>query len=42
MLMLVIVAALFFLAAFANVQRFRRGEVEKVAVKTSTPAPRAQ
>jgi hypothetical protein len=41
-LMLVVVGALFFLAAFANVQRFRRGDVETVAVKTPTPTPRTQ
>ena len=41
--MLVVLGALFSLAVFADVQRFRRADVETVVVKTATsPTPRAQ
>ena len=41
--MLIIIGALALLAAFANVQRFRRGQVETVVVRpAATPAPHAR
>jgi hypothetical protein len=41
--MLVIIGALVLLALFANVQRFRRGDVETVVVRTATsPTPQAR
>jgi len=39
-MMLVVIGTLALLAVFANVQRFRRGEVERVVVKVATsPTP---
>jgi hypothetical protein len=39
-MMLVVIGALALLAVFANVQRFRRGEVETVVVKAAiSPTP---
>jgi hypothetical protein len=41
--MLVIIGALALLAVFANVQRFRRGQVETVVIRpATTPAPQAR
>jgi hypothetical protein len=41
--MLVIIGALALLAVFANVQRFRHGQVETVVVKpATTPTPHAR
>jgi hypothetical protein len=41
-MMLVVIGALALLAVFANVQRFRRGEVETVVVKVGTsPTPQS-
>jgi hypothetical protein len=41
-MMLVVIGTLALLAVFANVQRFRRGEVETVAVKVATsPTPQS-
>jgi hypothetical protein len=41
--MLVIIGALALLAVFANVQRFRRGQVETVVIRpATTPAPPAR
>jgi hypothetical protein len=43
LLMLIIVVSLAMLAVFANVQRFRRGDVEAVVVRLATsPTPSAQ
>jgi hypothetical protein len=43
LLMLIIVVGLAMLAIFANVQRFRRGDVETVVVRSATsPTPSAQ
>jgi hypothetical protein len=42
-LMLIIIGALALLAVFANIQRFRRGEVETVVVRpATTSAPQAR
>ena len=42
-MMLVVIGALALLAVFANVQRFRRGEVETVVVKVRTsPTPQSR
>jgi hypothetical protein len=38
-LMLVIVVSIALVAIFANIQRFRRGQVETVAVRSATPLP---
>jgi len=41
-MMLVVIGTLALLAIFANVQRFRRGEVETVVVKVETsPTPQS-
>ena len=41
-MMLVVIGTLALLALFANVQRFRRGEVETVVVKVATsPTPQS-
>jgi hypothetical protein len=41
--MLVIIGALALLAVFANVQRFRHGQVQAVVVKpATTPTPHAR
>jgi hypothetical protein len=41
--MLVIIGALALLAVFANVQRFRHGQVETVVVRpVATPMPQAR
>jgi len=43
MLMLIIIVCLGMLAVFANLQRFRRDEVEAVVVRpTASPSPQAQ
>jgi hypothetical protein len=40
--MLVVIGALALLAVFANLQRFRRGQVETVTVRAATsPTPQA-
>ncbi|HEY4273425.1 MAG TPA: hypothetical protein VGM65_15610 [Candidatus Udaeobacter sp.] len=42
-MMLIIVVGLAMLAVFANVQRFRRGDVDTVVVRPATsPTPSAQ
>ena len=38
-LMLVIVASIVLLAIFANIQRFRRSQIETVVVRSATPFP---
>ena len=38
MLMLIIIVCLALLAVFANLQRFRRGDVESVVVRLARPA----
>ncbi len=41
--MLIIIVCLAMLAVFANLQRFRRGDVESVAVRpAASPTPQAQ
>ena len=43
MLMLIIIVCLAMLAVFANLQRFRRGDVESVVVRpTASLTPQAQ
>jgi hypothetical protein len=43
LLMLIIIVCLAMLAVFANLQRFRRGDVEAVAVRpAASPTPQAQ
>jgi hypothetical protein len=42
-LMLIIIVCLAMLAVFANFQRFRRGDIETVAVRSAaSPTPQAQ
>jgi hypothetical protein len=42
-MMLVIIGAMVFLAGFANIQRFRRGQAETVLVRAATsPTPQAR
>jgi hypothetical protein len=43
LLMLIIIVCLAMLAVFANLQRFRRGDVEAVTVRpAASPTPQAQ
>ena len=42
-MMLIVIGTLVLLAVFANIQRFRHGQVETVVVRpVTTPAPQAR